>query len=957
MVEPNESGKSTLCEAIVAALYGFPRSKGGALRPRDQRRPRGGAPLRLGLDVEADGTRWAVDRDLDEGTLRVVDRDRGEDRTRDFLRPGGRDVFGEQVTGLTEALFRTTAYVGQNVLDGDELDSTLTVELARIADSGGGEATVVRALRALEAVRARMPLSSTGPAVSVETEVVRAGRRVEERRAETLRLARAREAGREAAARLAAATARRDEAARAAALAEAAVPETERRLLAEHLAEEGRTAEARAALLSEAARLERDAELFTPQALAEIDALRHERGNRPEALARERKEIEADAKALEEDWKATARRIGAAATLDLAERARVRGLLASAIENAAEEATAAAAVAAQWEELRREGLAEDLQRLATLPPEERELVAGAEEERQALEIEGIRLDKLAAEALAQASIASAERRVRVRRSRGLVVLGAVLAPVAVVLLLARTLLPLPVAVATAVFSVSVALFGAVAWLRANGHRVEDEERSREAEARAREEAVRTRKKLSDLRLRLDQAARSAGFRDPVSLVKAQRKARLAEEKRRTLVEREVRLEAVRERTAALERELAGHRDPLGLSGAVPTPDEARAVLAQLADADRAEQGRTARAEALRLRGEILNRQTAELNEVELRLWSVLARLEIPSGLGLSDALLMAEAGRARAARRREILEVELPALEARMGADVVALAGRIAELRDEVAARVASLGVRQEDLAVASTPEAARRAAEEARAREKAAEEERLAAEREVAARSREGGQTAREAEEALLEAEGVLERALLFRDALDLAREALAAAASSAYGDFRRGLAEASRRMMTACGLPYEGLEFGEDLSVTLVARGGRVLTRAELAAAVSTGTREQVHLLARLAALRHLGTGSRGVPLLLDDALAGADDVRFSSVMRFLVEDVRKERPVLAVSCHGWRHDRWLAELPPELRDRVRRVALGRSRGSSEGDRQAPDDSVGEPEGGSAALGRAAD
>ena len=77
--------------------------------------------------MSATAGRFSIERDFDEGTLRVVDRDRGEDRTAEFLRAGGRDAVGEKLTGLTEALFRTTAYVGQNVLDGDALDSSLTV--------------------------------------------------------------------------------------------------------------------------------------------------------------------------------------------------------------------------------------------------------------------------------------------------------------------------------------------------------------------------------------------------------------------------------------------------------------------------------------------------------------------------------------------------------------------------------------------------------------------------------------------------------------------------------------------------------------------------------------------------------------------------------------------------------------------------------------------------------------
>ncbi|HQR46638.1 MAG TPA: hypothetical protein PK598_11580, partial [Thermoanaerobaculia bacterium] len=195
---------------------------------------------------------------------------------------------------------------------------------------------------------------------------------------------------------------------------------------------------------------------------------------------------------------------------------------------------------------------------------------------------------------------------------------------------------------------------------------------------------------------------------------------------------------------------------------------------------------------------------------------------------------------------------------------------------------------------------------------------------RELAAAAREGGERARDVEEALADAEVLFERATLFRDAVDLAREALAAAAASVYGDFRRGLADASRVILASWSVPYEALEFGDALAVSAVARGGRVTTKSEIDASLSTGAREQLHLTARLSVLRYLGTGARGVPLLLDDPLTGTDDERFVSVMEFLLTRVLAERPVLLLSCHGWRHERLPESLPPEIRERLSVVSL---------------------------------
>ncbi|MGA7992603.1 MAG: hypothetical protein WCC53_14285, partial [Thermoanaerobaculia bacterium] len=203
-------------------------------------------------------------------------------------------------------------------------------------------------------------------------------------------------------------------------------------------------------------------------------------------------------------------------------------------------------------------------------------------------------------------------------------------------------------------------------------------------------------------------------------------------------------------------------------------------------------------------------------------------------------------------------------------------------------------------------------------------EEDRLAAERTLAAAAREGGDSARDVEEDLETAETLLRRATLFRDAVDLARSSLSAAATSVYSDFRRGLNEASRAILASWRTPYEALEFSDELTLSALLKGGRVATRTEIESGLSTGAREQLHLTARLAALRYLGTGAAGVPLLLDDPLVGADDERFVAVMRFLLTEVLSERPVLVVSCHAWRHERLFAALEAGAAARLARVSL---------------------------------
>ncbi|MEO6325074.1 MAG: hypothetical protein ABIT01_17945, partial [Thermoanaerobaculia bacterium] len=323
-------------------------------------------------------------------------------------------------------------------------------------------------------------------------------------------------------------------------------------------------------------------------------------------------------------------------------------------------------------------------------------------------------------------------------------------------------------------------------------------------------------------------------------------------------------------------------------------------------------------------------------EKELR--RALERVGTPRVLPLHEALLMVESGRRRSARRREILEVELPARAGTIEGESEELANRIAKLGEEISRALGQLAASPEDAAPLATAEEARRAADSARLGVEQVEAEFRSAERSLAARVTEGGERAREVEEALFEGEESLRRAILFRDALDVAREALGAAASSAYSDFRRGLTQASRTILSHWDVPYEALEFADDLSVSVVARGGRITSASEIAVGLSTGAREQLHLTARLAAIHYLGTGDRAIPLLLDDPLVSADDDRFVSVMRFLARDVLSERPVLVISCHAWRHEKLLDRLEPEVRERLSWVSLGASRGAKRGEVDPP-------------------
>jgi hypothetical protein len=595
------------------------------------------------------------------------------------------------------------------------------------------------------------------------------------------------------------------------------------------------------------------------------------------------------------------------------------------VESEAEAATAEEELSAQWAELAREGLADDIRRLDLLPADEREFLHGAEEARQAMEIAGVLCDRRRADARHLVTIVVAERKVRVAGGMKLLVAAAASALFTLVLAaFGRGVASHWIAGGVA-FSIGLAVAGAVVWARGRRHREGDERTATTDEEQCHREGEKIRKELSDLRLRLDRVSRRAGFPDPIALVKAHRRARLAEEKRRELIARGARRDAALARRRLLEAEVEPFRSVLDSSDGLPSAADARKTLALLEDVERVFRTAGVRRETIAREAERLAAERTAVAGLEEAIRTALAQAGVPSHLPLAEAFLVAEGARRRAARRREIVDVELPARHPSLSdEEVEQLRSRIAALDAAVARSVEQIGVARSRARAYPTPEEARAAAADARERGRQAEDALAAAERELAGCARDGAERAREATESLAHFRAVVERARLFRDAVDLARTALAAAASRAYGDFRQGLHEASRRILASWDSPYEALEFADDLAVSVRARDGRTLTRAELAGGLSTGTREQLRLTARLAAVEYLGRGGRGVPLLLDDPLVGADDVRFRSIMGFLAEKVLPERQILVVSCHAWRHEKLLESLDPGLRASLELVSL---------------------------------
>lgn len=147
---PNEAGKTTLMDAVFEGLFGSP-GRGEAIA-----RLRSWGEQRLGeitVDLQIDGSRYLLRRDLEAGTILLQSED-GKERLETY-----RDVqrrLLEWIGLASEGAYRATAFVAQaDIARVSEDRRLLSTHLSRIL-SGSGVESVQQALQWLSERRARL---------------------------------------------------------------------------------------------------------------------------------------------------------------------------------------------------------------------------------------------------------------------------------------------------------------------------------------------------------------------------------------------------------------------------------------------------------------------------------------------------------------------------------------------------------------------------------------------------------------------------------------------------------------------------------------------------------------------------------------------------------------------------------------------------------------------------------
>ena len=108
-VADNETGKSTLVSAILAAFYGIVEDERVTRDPRPRRKNvlPWTKPEEFGvtLDFCVDKIHWRIQRDFNSGLVKLIDRDSVRDHTDEYYKGHGGYRIGEGIIGLSCADF------------------------------------------------------------------------------------------------------------------------------------------------------------------------------------------------------------------------------------------------------------------------------------------------------------------------------------------------------------------------------------------------------------------------------------------------------------------------------------------------------------------------------------------------------------------------------------------------------------------------------------------------------------------------------------------------------------------------------------------------------------------------------------------------------------------------------------------------------------------------------------
>lgn len=916
VLDGNERGKSTLLAAILAALYGFPptrgRAPGGLLRDRDRYRPLHGNRFEVTLELEADGRGYEVYRDFARDTVTVRESVTGTDVTHRFMTGRDRCEVGQALMGLTREQFLKTAFVQQGAVGELRQPVDLTSRLEAAVSTFEGERTAAEALAALQqALDAYEGITVKGPA-KVDTEIARLEDGLAGLKRELADLDEQRQQADQELAELEH-------------LERQARNLEEGREEASYLGTLAALQECREALrrhreaLDERNRLQQQVEGLRHAADVQTDDYQHLLQLR-EAIQHARRELgRVEDRLLESSERLTQakERLHAYAGFegftppDLDSAIAIRRSLLEATER---RERARKDFDQAHEAIARDGIdvthvSELAKRFAGLSPTDREFLAS-------YNVDQLRLQQLV-DQLTRDTTSSKE--VSPRKSTWLVAALVVVLTVAGAIL-AVLLSALP---GVALFLIGGSLLAYQLVAHTGSRHAVPVERPTELLLKRRD-LMEAEQRLREHKERGAALARSLGYDDTTALVDDYA-AYLKEGPPLALIrQKEEALEAAERDVAARQNDGAALWRRIGRD--IPPTQVDLESLDDFVEQLRAylklrEEHRSWQLEAEKIAQELEDRRH-KLGDAEAKAAAIAARY------GLSTDLDQATSQLERLVRDREVLDrlvsERIPAVEARLLSEdrLVTLQRQEQGLQDQLE----EMRARRPSLATLTAVHPSTTYYAQADGIQRQLNEVYRKREQLLPSAATLNQQRKRYAELLTQQAEweAALRRARDFRDAVSLARDTLEHIADESHQDWAQVLNNEAARLLPILSGRYVSMRFDRDLSFVVQDQEGRHWDQRAVESQLSAGARDQIYLTLRVILARCFSHGATALPLILDDPFVTSDDARFLSAMRFLSEELASAHQIIVTSCHEARYHNLIRNVAPDLASRIQIINL---------------------------------
>lgn len=158
---------------------------------------------------------------------------------------------------------------------------------------------------------------------------------------------------------------------------------------------------------------------------------------------------------------------------------------------------------------------------------------------------------------------------------------------------------------------------------------------------------------------------------------------------------------------------------------------------------------------------------------------------------------------------------------------------------------------------------------------------------------------------------EAIRARVTRFRDAIAIAHTELSTISEVVFAQWAAAINQRVSSTFTSINPSYRDVELSENLEPAVYSEDlGRRLSERELMY-LSRGVRDQLTMSIRIAISEYLSAHVGDLPLLFDEAFAHWDDDRFVAALRTL-KTIASKHQVILLTCHRWRFEELRRRLP---------------------------------------------